>query len=279
MRKRNNVWSALDYANKGWSVVPLHTPTKEGCSCTMKWNCKSKGKHPRTQNGLKDATTNEYLIRKWWKDWPDANIGIVTGDVSGLIAIDIDPRHGGDDSLEELIYTNERLPDTVESLTGGGGRHILFKCRGDSIKSTVNILPGIDIRGDGGYIVAPPSLHVSGDFYQWELSSHPDNTDIADLPKWLFRILNRSKHKSKRDTQKWRDLVLYGVKEGERNMAVTSLTGHLLAHRIDPVITYQLIYCWNQICNEPPLPNDELKRVVDSIAGRELEKRAKVGKK
>ncbi len=92
--------AALDYARRGWPVIPLHTLTADGCSCHHE--CSSVGKHPRTKHGLKDATTDKESIRSWWDEWPDANVGIVAGAESGLVVLDVDPRHGGDESLRRL---------------------------------------------------------------------------------------------------------------------------------------------------------------------------------
>ena len=92
--------AALDYARRGWPVIPLHTLTADGCSC--RGECSSVAKHPRTEHGLKDATTDKETIRRWWQEWPDANVGVVAGAASGLVVLDVDPRHGGDESLREL---------------------------------------------------------------------------------------------------------------------------------------------------------------------------------
>ena len=101
--------------------------------------------------------------------WSDANVAIRTGVVSGLVALDVDLAKGGPNSLRLLVQSHEPLPGTVESLTGGGGQHILFQYPGESIlNSTAKLGPGIDIRGDGGYIITPPSLHASGRRYEWD---------------------------------------------------------------------------------------------------------------
>jgi Bifunctional DNA primase/polymerase, N-terminal len=118
------VEAALSYARRGWPVFPLHNPLNGGCSCG-KSECQNVGKHPHTAHGLKDATTDEAQIRRWWRQWPDANIGGVTGEASGFIVMDVDPPHGGDLSLGDLTAEHGPLPDTPESLTGTG-RHGFF---------------------------------------------------------------------------------------------------------------------------------------------------------
>ncbi len=163
--------SALNYAEHGWKVLPLQTPHEGECSCGT--DCGNHiGKHPRWNpnllpSGWKSATTNSDLIREWWHTWPDANIGIVTGVTSGLIVLDIDPRNKGDDTIAELLLKYGDLPDSLRVRSGGGGWHIYFRHPGGHIKSTT-LAQGVDLKADGGYIVAPPSLHASGELYRWE---------------------------------------------------------------------------------------------------------------
>jgi hypothetical protein len=113
---------ALRYAEKGLPIFPVHTPTKNGgCSC-CKADCWNIDKHPPTAHGLKDATTDTEKIREWWGEKPDANIGIPTGEVSGILALDVDPDHGGNESLGELQLSNGPVPHTSTVITGGGGK-------------------------------------------------------------------------------------------------------------------------------------------------------------
>jgi hypothetical protein len=180
---------ALALASRGWAVFPLHTPRGGGCSCGRP-GCEDTGKHPRTRNGLKDATTDPEAIARWWGMWPDANIGVRTGQESGIVVLDIDPRHGGDDALHELEQAHGALPRTVESLTGSGGRHIYFKHPDRAIPNSVGKLaPGLDVRADGGYVIAPPSVHANGRAYCWLADSGPSDIELAELPDWLARRL------------------------------------------------------------------------------------------
>lgn len=195
--------TALDYARRGWPVLPIHTMRDEHCSCGN-GECKSPGKHPLNAHGVSEATTDEVTIRKWWRTWPDANIGIATGARSGLVVLDVDPDKGGDHSLYELAseHGNGHLPDTVEVMTGGGGRHIFFAHPGNgvSIRNIAQLagLPALDVRGDGGYIVAPESLHASGHWYLWEVSSHPDDVPLAPLPEWLLELVRKPERQDAR---------------------------------------------------------------------------------
>jgi len=166
------VESALRYAELGWAVFPLHCVIFGGdgsvrCSCPLGASCgKDTGKHPRTRHGFKDATTDPGVIRAWWARWPDANIGIATGKVSGIFIMDIDPRHGGPASLGEHAAN----PGTeLIVCTGGGGTHFYYAYDpAHPVDSREGVLAGIDVKGDKGYVVAPPSNHQSGGHYRWK---------------------------------------------------------------------------------------------------------------
>lgn len=182
--------AALGYAERGWMVIPLHTIVDGKCSCGR--DCGKKGgKHPigiLVPNGLKDGSTDPTVIRGWWAKFPDANIGIVTGQQSGIIALDIDVDKGGDSSLNQLETELRPLPNTLKQTTGSGGNHFIFKHPGSEIRCRNHIEEGIDFRADGGYIVASPSTHISGRDYSWS-NGGPDETQPASLPEsWLLRL-------------------------------------------------------------------------------------------
>ncbi|HEX8559639.1 MAG TPA: bifunctional DNA primase/polymerase [Pyrinomonadaceae bacterium] len=182
--------AALAYARRGWPVFPLHHPDPHrGCSCIDALKCRSPGKHPRTRKGLKDATTDPAQIRRWWEQYPLANVGLAMGRKSGLVAVDVDPRAGGDASLCELIERYGELPNTLEVVTGGGGAHIFFSHPGVTFKNSASVLgEGLDVKTDGGYVVAAPSLHASGRRYEWRARRSP-----AHLPGWLLKLLTAEK--------------------------------------------------------------------------------------
>jgi hypothetical protein len=185
---------ALSYAAAGYAVFPVHTPSETGgCSCAAGGPCKAKGgpkpgKHPRTMNGVKDGTRDEATIRKWWGWWPDSNIGLATGAPSGADALDIDPAHGGSESVAELIENYGDLPVTSEAETGGGGYHILFKHDpARTFKNSVSVLgKGLDVKTTGGYIIVAPSLHTSGKRYGWR-----SLVEIAPWPEWLVELMTK----------------------------------------------------------------------------------------
>jgi len=162
----------------------MHSVTAGRCSCGDR-ECPAPGKHthgPWKQRMLDAAGVEQ--VQRWWRRWPDANVGIVTGAVSGLVVLDLDPRHGGGESLAALEAEHGALPRTVESLTGGGGQHFYFRHPGTSVPSRP-IAPGLDLKGDGGLVVSPPSGHVSGRAYAWESGCAPGEVLLADVPRWL----------------------------------------------------------------------------------------------
>ncbi len=147
---------ALEYARHGWSVFPCNID-----------------KSPKTRNGLHDASKDPEQIKAWWTRWPDASIGAPTGPVNGWWVLDVDrPKKPGDPdglvSFAELEAKYGQLPATMKQRTGGGGFHYFFKWNGQKIRnSTGKVSPGIDVRGDGGYVILPPSGHPSGGRYEW----------------------------------------------------------------------------------------------------------------
>jgi hypothetical protein len=172
--------AALAYAVAGWPVLPLHTPTREGgCSCARA-GCASAGKHPRTRRGLADATASPARITAWWKRWPDANVAVRTG---GLVVVDADGPDGAH-ALAALEAEHGRLPQTRVARTSRG-RHLYFHAGEHAITNSAGLLgEGLDVRGRGGYVVAPPSRHASGHTYTWATT-----VPVAPLPAWLARRL------------------------------------------------------------------------------------------
>ena len=177
---------ALRYADHGWPVLPVHTPRVSGCSCPAV-DCGSPGKHPRTARGVHDASTDADRIRTWWQRWPDANVAVATGAASGLLVVDVD-LPDGPASLARLVADRGPLPATCEQRTGSGGRQLLFVHPGEPVGNRARLQPGIDVRGDGGYIVVPPSAHPSGHRYRWLGRTPP-----ADPPGWLMGLLDRTR--------------------------------------------------------------------------------------
>lgn len=189
--------AACSYAEvEGWLVIPLHWPTAAGCSCGRS-DCTSPAKHPMTRHGLLDATKDVALIEQLWAECPLANIGIVTGEPSGVFVVDIDPRNGGDRAWQELLEEHGDVPVTRTVETGGGGTHLYFRhLPGRKLKKSIR--RGIDLKGDGGYVVAPPSLHSSGGTYRWR-----DEAGIAEAPAWLVALATKPDPSTAAATAQW----------------------------------------------------------------------------
>lgn len=182
--------AALHYARAGFPVFPLQHPIFEGggvrCSCREWETCEKVGKHPRTWHGLKDAATDSEIINQWWRKWPNANVGLVTGRQSGVFVLDVDTAKGGGYSLDELQDAYGELPPTLTARTGSGGYHYVFRYPDVRLRNSTSLIaPGLDIKSDNGYIVAPPSLHPSGRCYEWD----GVNTPILDAPGWLIAVI------------------------------------------------------------------------------------------
>ncbi len=271
--------AAARYLARGWSVLPLRHGDKRPL---IQWEM------------LQQHRAAPAELAQWFARWPGANIGIVTGEISNLIVLDVDPKHGGGDSLAALERRFGTLPDTVEARTGGGGRHLYFAHPGGfahvpekwipvfgtghapthGVPNRAGLVQGIDLRGDGGYVVAPPSLHPSGQAYAWAAGRSPDEIALAALPRWLL-FAGRGP-RVQRSLADWRLLVREGVAEGERNTAIASLTGHLLWHGVDAQVALELLLAWNQMRCRPPLADDEVARVVASIAKLHAGERAEM---
>lgn len=165
----NAEW-ALQYASIGWSIFPLAP----------------RSKVPLTPNGVYDASCNAELVWKGWGETPDANIGLACGLASGLWVLDVDCDKGGAKSIEEQILAGNKLPRTLTSWTGGNGYHCFFRYPiGRNVRNRVGVLPGVDVRSTGGYVVLPPSVHPSGQRYTWDA-----RVPLADAPEWLYALIS-----------------------------------------------------------------------------------------
>jgi len=239
-----------------------------------------RGKTPKTAHGFKDGSTDPHQIREWWSRSPHSNLGIVTGRVSGVCVLDIDAGHNGFNSLQDLENKFGPLPLTPSCSTGGGGRHYFFKHPGQPVNIRTGIMEGVDFRGDGGYVCASPSIHNSGKSYLWNPGVGLDDVPLAQMPSWLIELLVGSPgglystriqdgFTKSRDPEYWRDLALNGALEGFRNDSVARLIGHLLRRNIDPYVARDLVFAWNRIKNSPPLRDEEVLQIIDSIAKKE----------
>ncbi len=260
---------ALAYASRGVPVLPLHSPNDAGhCSCRR--DCgRDTGKHPRTRHGLHDATTDEAVIRRWWETWPSANIGIRTGAVSGIFVIDVDPE--GYESLAALAADHGApgfCPDTWTVRTGRGGAHLYFRHPGSGvrIKTSAGILaPGVDVRGDDGYAILPPSRHANGNLYAWLDGFAPGQVALADPPPWLLAlVLAPAPWLARTGTPTFRHEAVIG--EGQRNAVLTSLAGSMRRRGFSEVAMIAALQIENEARCQPPLPPEEVEKVARSVA-------------
>jgi hypothetical protein len=182
--------AAVTYANAGWAVLPVAGIVNGHCSCRAAAMCDQPGKHPLGRHGLREATTDLEQIRRWWQKWPAASVAVRTGTISGLVVVDIDPAHGGAETMAKLHHDAVLRPGNLATptvRTGGGGMHLFYRHPGGNIPNTagrlpkLGALPGVDLRGDGGYIILAPSLHRSGRRYQWDDAA---SGELAELPHW-----------------------------------------------------------------------------------------------
>lgn len=243
--------AAGDYLERGWSVIPLRPGTKLPA---IRWE-----PYQRRRAGAAE-------LARWFQRWPSINIGIVTGGISGLVVLDVDLRHGGFDSLAALERLHGPLPDTVEAETGGGGRHLYFALPPAALHNKAGLAAGIDLRGEGGMVVAPPSLHPSGKPYRWRPGHEPASLPLALMPRWLQQLASEAPAGRGHSLAHWRELVRAGVEEGRRNTTIASFAGHLLWHGVDADVVAELLLCWNRVRCRPPLEDEEVARVVASIA-------------
>ncbi|QKE73461.1 hypothetical protein HPK19_11885 [Arthrobacter citreus] len=247
--------AALMYAEKlKWPVIPLI------------------GKVPIVEGGYKSATTEPYIIENWWRNNPNANIGIPTGKVTGFFAVDIDPRNDGHLTQIALFEQYGAFPHTVEAITGGGGIHYLFKYPNKQISGKNNKFQGIDIKADGGYIVVSPSTHDSGKTYSWKKPNHPLNTPIADAPDWLLQALVVEENKKiSKPSSHWLEIIK-GADDGCRNDSAAQFAGYLIGSKLDPKVAWAIFCMWNER-NNPPLSEQRMVTTFDSMMKREASKR------
>ncbi|MFW6028729.1 MAG: phage/plasmid primase, P4 family [Halanaerobiales bacterium] len=263
----DNINENYEYAkyflDQGLSVIPVNSVEKGG-SLIKSWK------------KYQDEKPTIFELKKWWTEWPDAGLAIVTGKISNIIVLDIDPRHGGDETI-----MGKELPSTVTVNTGGGGRHYYYKYP-NKLERVNNFiggnvgLPGVDLRGDGGFIYAPPSLHHSGQVYSFEKNLAFDQQELAEVPQWLMEVIeieNQNKKNSKIGLTAVNDLsqLWSGVTEGQRNDSCARLAGKL-AHLEMPIEeAKETLISWNNN-NKPPLEEHEVIQTVNSIYNRHKNK-------
>lgn len=253
--------AALHYASQNVPVLPLHHIRHDGsCSCGQRDKCKP-GKHPvagLVRHGLKDATTDPNIIHRWFGGQPH-NIGICTGPKSRFFVLDCDYKDGGAQGLADLRDRWGNLPDTLIQRTGAGV-HLFFRYPSDRIlkNSCKKLGQGLDIRANGGYVVAVPSTHVSGNLYAWVDCDLPDFSRVAVAPSWLVDLIEKEPPSSGLSRDITGGLGSFSlpnlVRDGEgREDTILRAAGYLRGRGVDQGLIEQLLLGYNQKCITPPL--------------------------
>lgn len=259
------MYAALHYASQGIPVLPLHHIRDDGtCSCGQGGKCKP-GKHPvagLVRHGLKDASTDASTIRQWFGDQRH-NIGICTGPESGFFVLDCDYKDGGEQGLKDLQERRGNLPVTLAQRTGAG-KHLFFRYPADRVlkNSTKKLGQGLDIRADGGYVVAAPSTHVNGNRYAWVDCDLADFSQVAVAPSWLVELIEKEPERTHSSSSLSQDIA--GglgsfslpdlVRDGEgRENTILRAAGHLRGKGVDQGLIEQLLLAYNQSSIVPPL--------------------------
>jgi hypothetical protein len=240
--------SALSLAAQGIAVFP----------------CRCRGKIPATAHGLKDATTDPEQISAWWTQQPDYNVAIATGAVSKIFVVDVDGPKA------ELELQRLDLPATVQ-VTTARGRHLYFRYPDTPVRNTAGrIAPGIDTRGDGGYVLTVPSVHESGHVYRWAGAR-----TVAAAPDQLIAKISERANGKATSPEEWQLLFTSEIPEGQRDCTITRMTGKLLRHCVNAADVLGIMQSINAARCKPPLPPENIERIVESIAGRELKRRGR----
>jgi hypothetical protein len=257
--------SALWYAQHlGWKVFPVHGVHDGKCTCNVV-NCEHPGKHPRTAHGFKDATADIAQIERWWTDWPNANIGLATGEASGVDVLDVDHRACGDESLWELEKQHGELPPTVLSLTGGGGSHV-FGCHVKGLKNQAGeIGEGLDFKTSGGYVILPPSNHISGHSYVWEGAHRPNEIELQPFPEWLLALIRSASAQNGNRTSNAKP-VGDKIPQRHRNTDLTSLAGSMRRRGMTAEEIYAALAEVNRRRCDPPLAQPEIRKIAESVS-------------
>lgn len=272
--------AALEYAQKGFAVFPIHSVRDGACSCGKSECGRNTAKHPRTPQGFKDATRDPERIRAWWTEWPDANIGIATGAPSGVIVVDVDEglkpdgtKKNGEEVLRALEASHGKLPAAPVVRTGSGGRHLYFSHPGGTVPGKNAAFPCIDIKSDGGYVLAPPSVNASGAYAwtdvvpmpampAWVLSatSAPKKSTAADLDgAYEPKPLTPAIEKAAREKLKSFGPAVSGEAGNDKTYRACALIAR--GFQLAPEDALPLLLEWNKTC-QPPWSDDELGELL-----------------
>jgi hypothetical protein len=209
------------------------------------------------------------VVKSWWASNPQFNIAIATGEQSNCFVLDADGVDG-QEALGKLETQHGELPPTL-SVTTANGMHYYFCWPGVLVRNSASkVAPKVDVRGNGGYVLAPPSLHPSGRRYDWSVDS---GDTIADAPAWLISLAAADNGNSAKPAEHWQNIVANDVNEGCRDDTAARLAGHLFRHYVDPRVIFELLLCWSAQRCKPPLPGRDIERIVLSVGKKEMARR------
>ena len=212
-------------------------------------------KRPYMQNWTKYINTRpkKTELKKWFETLTNPGIGMVTGKISNLVVVDFDS-YKSSLTFEDLV---QKYPTDMISRTGRGGYHLFYRYpRGEEIGNKVNVLEGVDIRGNGGFVVLPPTIHENGKPYKWIKEGNPGVFPVE---------LSQTKSNHKLNEDKWISELMRGVGEGERNNAAARLAGYFFKKGLPIDVIQHTLEIWND-CNTPPLTKQELLTTIKSIS-------------
>jgi hypothetical protein len=262
--------SALRLAAKNFAIFPLRPRTKEPYG---------EDKFFRTVGGYKCATRDPALIEFWWGRQPEANIGLATGSISGVWVFDVDG-DAGRLALAKLEEQHGQLPETAEVITPGKieagvhtgrGLHLYFKYPTGADIRNAQDHADLHVRGNGGYVLLPPSAHPDGGNYAWSVDSADT---FADAPEWLLELaLKGGSGGQAKSPEEYRGYFEQTFEGSRRGSVVCSLYGHLVRRRVQPVVALCIVRDFNQMHCRPPLDDAEIVELADFVAGREHERR------
>lgn len=232
--------AALEYLERGWSVIPIRPRDKRPL---VKWA------------EFQRRRASDLEVRSWWERWPEANVGIVTGSISKIVVVDVDPRKGG-----RAAPIFKQFPTGLVARTGSGGVHLFYALPNGRRVQNAASESGVDWRGEGGYVVAPPSSHPSGGEYRWLRDREP-----GPPPEFVFQPAKPA-DSSREKEEGWLARVMHGVERGERNDACARLAGYWLSKRVPPEVILEQLMDWNKK-NTPPMSAYEVERTLESVRG------------
>ncbi len=272
-RSKFHQYARLCVKTMGWRVFPL----------------RPRDKRPLTLHGFKDASGDLEQIDRWWGSNARAGVGLPTGKINGLIVVDLDPRNAGGEVVAENgqtvfrdadelaceFFGAESVPETWTVETPGGGLHFYFEHPGETVVPGIKgWMPGVDIKSDGGYVCAPPSIHPNGGEYEWR-TTPTSGVPLATMPESLLaKMAEKQRERVQKEIQG--DLGEGKIPAGSRNDSLVSLAGTMRRRGMDPEAILAALLAENKVKCDPPLDEDEVVSIVNSVSRYEPDEEAAI---